>query len=80
MELHQQENNFFHCLSRDVLNVNCPGLRKHVNQAGTEDELEQAQLSPRTTGVVEVPVENVSYEAMLELMKCIYPPHKPITG
>ena len=79
---------------RDVLVVNCPGLKDKIAEAsqGGTDQQQQEEggetardqiASPRVgdpENPVEVTLQDVQCEDVRELMKCIYPKHKPVTG
>ncbi|XP_075259637.1 uncharacterized protein LOC142351483 [Convolutriloba macropyga] len=78
---------------RDVLVVNCPGLKDKIAEAsqGGTDQQQQEEggetardqiASPRVgdpENPVEVTLQDVQCEDVRELMKCIYPKHKPVT-
>jgi len=79
---------------RDVLVVECPGLKDKIAEAANKDDSKDTNTEQQTNdqhgmtsprvGDPEHPVEvnlgqEFQFEAVLELMKIVYPKHKPVT-
>ena len=75
---------------RDMMMVECPGLREKLNALQEQDESTGNENSTNTPPQTprggdpqrpqELALEGMEYENVKEMLKCLYPPRKPVTG